>query len=164
MKEAICIQDRVISKAQKNWSPASLGGLFSNRDLMLKSLHRCCLVYLCTSVPTHENDDFVYKGVGKRVKTGWIQVRPSQTTEPRSLSQLAVSSGSQTARGNVDLGREGLRAILHLFFEKVTPPPYDTQNIDPFKNEQFEPEHLKINLKGVVPALDHDGRIVIEFV
>jgi len=40
--------------------------------------------------------------------------------------------------------------------------PYDTHNIDLFKNEQFKPEYLKINPKGVVPALDHDGRIVIE--
>lgn len=40
--------------------------------------------------------------------------------------------------------------------------PYDTQNVDLFRNEQFKPEYLKINPKGVVPALDHDGRIVIE--
>ena len=40
--------------------------------------------------------------------------------------------------------------------------PYTTQNVDLFKNEQFSPEYLKINPKGVVPALDHDGRIVIE--
>ena len=32
----------------------------------------------------------------------------------------------------------------------------------PFKNEQFKPEYLKINPKGVVPALDHDDRVVIE--
>ena len=39
---------------------------------------------------------------------------------------------------------------------------YETQNVDLFKNEQFKPEYLKINPKGVVPALDHDGRVVIE--
>ena len=39
---------------------------------------------------------------------------------------------------------------------------YTTQNVDLFKNEQFKPEYLKINPKGVVPALDHDGRVVIE--
>lgn len=39
---------------------------------------------------------------------------------------------------------------------------YETQNVDLFKNEQYRPEYLKINPKGVVPALDHDGRIVIE--
>jgi len=39
---------------------------------------------------------------------------------------------------------------------------YGTQNVDLFRNEQFSPEYLKINPKGVVPALDHDGRIVIE--
>jgi glutathione S-transferase len=39
---------------------------------------------------------------------------------------------------------------------------YVTQNVDLFRNEQFSPDYLKINPKGVVPALDHDGRIVIE--
>jgi glutathione S-transferase len=39
---------------------------------------------------------------------------------------------------------------------------YATQNVDLFRNEQFSPEYLKINPKGVVPALDHDDRIVIE--
>ncbi len=39
---------------------------------------------------------------------------------------------------------------------------YPTQNVDLFRNEQFSPAYLKINPKGVVPALDHDGRIVIE--
>jgi glutathione S-transferase len=39
---------------------------------------------------------------------------------------------------------------------------YGTQNVDLFRNEQFSPEYLKINPKGVVPALDHDGRVVIE--
>ncbi|MCC2097935.1 MAG: glutathione S-transferase family protein [Hyphomicrobiales bacterium] len=40
--------------------------------------------------------------------------------------------------------------------------PYDIQLINLFKNEQFSPEYLKIHPKGVVPALDHDGRVVIE--
>ena len=39
---------------------------------------------------------------------------------------------------------------------------YTTQNVDLFRNEQFSPEYLKINPKGVVPALDHDDSIVIE--
>ena len=39
---------------------------------------------------------------------------------------------------------------------------YETHNIDLFRNEQFAPWYLEINPKGVVPALDHDGRIVIE--
>ena len=39
---------------------------------------------------------------------------------------------------------------------------YDTHNVNLFTNEQFKPEYLKINPKGVVPALDHDGRIIIE--
>jgi glutathione S-transferase len=39
---------------------------------------------------------------------------------------------------------------------------YDTHNVNLFTNEQFTPEYLKVNPKGVVPSLDHDGRIVIE--
>lgn len=39
---------------------------------------------------------------------------------------------------------------------------YETHNIDLFRNEQFAPWYLAINPKGVVPALDHDGNIVIE--
>ena len=39
---------------------------------------------------------------------------------------------------------------------------YETKNVDLFTNEQYKPEYLKINPKGVVPALDHDGRIIIE--
>jgi len=39
---------------------------------------------------------------------------------------------------------------------------YTTHNIDLFNNDQFQPWYLAINPKGVVPALDHDGRIVIE--
>ena len=38
----------------------------------------------------------------------------------------------------------------------------DTRTVDLFANEQFQPWYLAINPKGVVPALDHDGRIVIE--
>ena len=40
--------------------------------------------------------------------------------------------------------------------------PYVTQNVALFTNEQFKPEYLEINPQGVVPAPDHDGRIVIE--
>ena len=39
---------------------------------------------------------------------------------------------------------------------------YETHHVDLFKNEQFQPWYLAINPKGVVPALDHDGRIVTE--
>jgi ganglioside-induced differentiation-associated protein 1 len=39
---------------------------------------------------------------------------------------------------------------------------YVTQNVDLFRNEQFSSDYLKINPKGVVPALDHDGRVVVE--
>jgi glutathione S-transferase len=39
---------------------------------------------------------------------------------------------------------------------------YEVRAIDLFSNEQFRPEYLAINPKGVVPALRHDGRIVTE--
>lgn len=39
---------------------------------------------------------------------------------------------------------------------------YETHIIDLFRNEQYAPWYLAINPKGVVPALDHDGNIVIE--
>lgn len=40
--------------------------------------------------------------------------------------------------------------------------PYETQYINLFANEQYQSWYLKINPKGVVPTLDHDGSIVIE--
>lgn len=40
--------------------------------------------------------------------------------------------------------------------------PYEVQTVNLFANEQFSPAYLKIHPKGVVPALDHDGKIVIE--
>ena len=40
--------------------------------------------------------------------------------------------------------------------------PFETHHVDLFTNEQFQPWYLKINPKGVVPALDHDGKIVTE--
>ncbi len=39
---------------------------------------------------------------------------------------------------------------------------YETQDIDLFNNEQYRPEYLAINPKGVVPALAHEGHIVTE--
>ncbi len=39
---------------------------------------------------------------------------------------------------------------------------YETQKVDLFKNEQYRPEYLKINPKGVVPALVHGEAIVTE--
>lgn len=38
----------------------------------------------------------------------------------------------------------------------------ETHTVDLFANEQFQPWYLAINPKGVVPALDHDGQVVIE--
>src|SRR3977135_3050320 len=34
--------------------------------------------------------------------------------------------------------------------------------VDLFKAEQYDPEYLKLNPKGVVPTLVHDGKAVIE--
>ena len=39
---------------------------------------------------------------------------------------------------------------------------YDTHNINLFNNEQFDPEYLKLNPKGVVPTLVDDDRIIVE--
>jgi glutathione S-transferase len=39
---------------------------------------------------------------------------------------------------------------------------WDSQYIDLFKNEQYDSEYLKLNPKGVVPTLIHEGRAVIE--
>jgi glutathione S-transferase len=39
---------------------------------------------------------------------------------------------------------------------------YETRNLDLFRNEQYTPAYLRINPKGVVPSLEHDGRIVVE--
>ena len=39
---------------------------------------------------------------------------------------------------------------------------WEQKIIDLFNNEQYRPEYLKINPKGVVPSLVHDGSPVIE--
>ena len=39
---------------------------------------------------------------------------------------------------------------------------FETQEINLFKNEQYNAEYLKLNPKGVVPTLEHDGGVVIE--
>jgi len=39
---------------------------------------------------------------------------------------------------------------------------WEEVDIDLFKNEQYRPEYLKINPKGVVPSLMHDTNVVIE--
>jgi len=40
--------------------------------------------------------------------------------------------------------------------------PWDAVNLDLFNNEQYSPAYLKINPKGVVPSLVHDGKAVCE--
>ncbi len=37
------------------------------------------------------------------------------------------------------------------------------QLIGPTLDDQFDPEYLKLNPKAVVPALVHDGRVIVEF-
>jgi glutathione S-transferase len=39
---------------------------------------------------------------------------------------------------------------------------WTSQYIDLFKNEQYRPEYLKLNPKGVVPTLLHEGRTIVE--
>ena len=41
--------------------------------------------------------------------------------------------------------------VLMTLFEKNL--PFETKRVDLFKNEQYNPEYLKINPKGVVPSL-----------
>jgi len=40
--------------------------------------------------------------------------------------------------------------------------PFETRNVDLFRAEQYDPEYLKLNPKGLVPTLVHDGVPVIE--
>jgi glutathione S-transferase len=40
--------------------------------------------------------------------------------------------------------------------------PYDTVEINLYNMEQYDPAYLKINPKGVVPSIVHDGKAVIE--
>jgi glutathione S-transferase len=39
---------------------------------------------------------------------------------------------------------------------------YETKTLDLFANEQYSPEYLKLNPKGVVPTLLHEGRPIVE--
>ena len=39
---------------------------------------------------------------------------------------------------------------------------WQSQHVDIFKFENYEPWYTKLNPKAVVPTLDHDGRILIE--
>ena len=40
---------------------------------------------------------------------------------------------------------------------------WELEYIDLFKNEQYRPEYLKLNPKGVVPTLIHEGHTIVEF-
>jgi len=39
---------------------------------------------------------------------------------------------------------------------------WETEEVDLFAGEQYSPEYLKLNPKGVVPTLVHDGAVIIE--
>ena len=39
---------------------------------------------------------------------------------------------------------------------------WESEYLDLFKNEQYRPEYLRINPKGVVPSLVYQGKVVIE--
>ena len=36
---------------------------------------------------------------------------------------------------------------------------WDAVKVDLFKTEQYDPKYLKLNPKGVVPTLVHDGKV-----
>ena len=40
---------------------------------------------------------------------------------------------------------------------------WESAKVDLFKAEQYDPKYLKLNPKGVVPTLVHDGKAIIEF-
>jgi hypothetical protein len=40
--------------------------------------------------------------------------------------------------------------------------PWNSEYIDLFNNEQYRPDYLRLNPKGVVPTLIHEGRAIIE--
>jgi glutathione S-transferase len=50
--------------------------------------------------------------------------------------------------------------VLITLAEKAV--PFETVNINLFKNEQYDPSYLKINPKGVVPSLIDDGKVIVE--
>ena len=39
---------------------------------------------------------------------------------------------------------------------------WEPAKVDLFKAEQYDPKYLKLNPKGVVPTLVHDGKAIIE--
>ena len=50
-----------------------------------------------------------------------------------------------------------------MVFEEKDIRDWRRHHIHLFKGEQFKPEYLKLNPKGVVPTLIHDGRVIREF-
>ena len=50
--------------------------------------------------------------------------------------------------------------VLITLFEKGL--SWDTKRVDLFKNEQYDPQYLKYNPKGVVPTLVHNDKPVVE--
>ena len=40
--------------------------------------------------------------------------------------------------------------------------PFDDRVVSLFRSEQYAPEYLRINPRGVVPTIVHDGQTIIE--
>ena len=52
-----------------------------------------------------------------------------------------------------------IKARLTLFEKGLA---FASRTLDLRAGDQFDPEYLRLNPNGVVPTLDHDGRIVVE--
>jgi ganglioside-induced differentiation-associated protein 1 len=51
------------------------------------------------------------------------------------------------------------KVLITLFEKGLT---WDTKRVDLFRNEQYDPEYLKYNPKGVVPTLVHNNKAIVE--
>ena len=40
--------------------------------------------------------------------------------------------------------------------------PWDSRHVNLFTFDQWEPDYVRLNPKGVVPTIDHDGKVLIE--
>ena len=51
------------------------------------------------------------------------------------------------------------KVLITLFEKKLS---WETKRVDLFTNEQYDPQYLKYNPKGVVPTLVHDNKPIVE--
>jgi glutathione S-transferase len=51
------------------------------------------------------------------------------------------------------------KVLITLFEKGLT---WETRRVDLFTNQQYDPEYLRLNPKGVVPTLVHDEQVVVE--